>query len=108
AELVPARQILSVLIVDLDPVVVAIADEEPPARVDRERVQARELARAARPVAGLTPLLHEFAGPVELHDSLVGAFAVAVGHEDVAVRADDDVARRAEFVRALARDFPRA
>src|SRR4029078_8524595 len=108
AELIPAREILTVLVVDLDPVVVAIADEEPSLRVDRERVQARELARAARSVPRLAPLRDELAGLVEFHYPLVRAFAVAVGDEYVAVLADDDVARRAELVRALAGDFARA
>src|SRR5262249_31197956 len=55
AELIPTRQIFAVLVVDLDPVVVAIADEEALLRVDGERVQARELARAAWAVARLAP-----------------------------------------------------
>ena len=45
AELRPLVDELAVLIEDLDPVVVAIADEQPAARIDRERVRLIELAR---------------------------------------------------------------
>ena len=44
AELLPLVDELAVLIEDLDAVVVAIADEEPALRVDRERVRLIEFA----------------------------------------------------------------
>src|SRR3954452_5334686 len=44
AELAPLVQECAVLIEDLDPVVLAVADEQPPARVDGDRMRLAELA----------------------------------------------------------------
>ena len=45
AELLPLIEELAVLVEDLDAVVLAVADEQPPLRIDRERVRHVELAR---------------------------------------------------------------
>src|SRR5438105_14490715 len=55
AELAPLVQVVAVLIEDLDPIVLAIADEQPSARVHRNRVRLAHLA-AARSLPA--PLLH--------------------------------------------------
>src|SRR5207237_8929203 len=74
----------------LNAVVLAGADEQPSARVDRNRVR---LADLARPRAFLPPLLDERAGAIEFDDAVVLAVSMAVGDEDVAVGRDDDVRR---------------
>ena len=89
AELEPLGDELAVLVEDLNAVVLAIADEQPAARIERQRVRDVEFA-GAHPF--LAPRLDELAGLVELHDSGVAdrraAAGVSVGDEDVAVRRD--------------------
>src|SRR5580765_7841325 len=63
AELAELFDELALLIEDLNPVVVAIADEQASLRVERERVRLIDLAGAG---AQLAPLLEELAGLVEL------------------------------------------
>ena len=66
------------------------------------------LTRSACAVARLTPCLDELALFIELHDALSRALAMAVGDENVAIPADDDVGRRAELVGAVPRHRARA
>src|SRR5207247_2794794 len=94
AELTELLDELAVLIEDLHPVVVAIADEQPSPRVERQRVRLIELARTG---AQLAPLLDELASLVELQDAIVSG-AVPLGDEDVPVECDDDVVRLIEIV----------
>src|SRR5439155_19909849 len=85
AELMPDVEQLAVLIEDLNAVVLAIADEQPPARVHRDRVRLADLSRARSLRA---PFLQILSGAIELHDTVVFAVAVAIGEEDVAVGRD--------------------
>src|SRR5689334_16010769 len=62
------------------------------------------LADLPRPRSLLAPFLHEGAVLAELDHAVVLAVAVAVGHEDVAVRSDDDVGRLIEEVRPRSAD----
>src|SRR5258708_3613924 len=68
AELEPLGDELSVLVENLNAVVLTIADEEPTARIERQRVRDVEFS-GAHPF--LAPGLDELSGPVELHDSSV-------------------------------------
>src|SRR5690606_40161954 len=56
AELRPARDVVAVLVEDLDAVVGTVCDEQPALRVHGEAVRVAELAGA---FAGLAPLLQE-------------------------------------------------
>src|SRR5262249_1770722 len=82
SELFPGVEQLAVLIENLDPVVLAIADEQPALRIERDRVRLADLIRA---VAFHSPLFEVGAVLAELHDSAVRRPAVTVGDEDVAV-----------------------
>src|SRR5262249_50464296 len=83
------------LVEDLNPVVVAIADEQTSTRIHRQRVRLIELTGAA---AVLAPLLDQLSSLVELQHAVV-AGAVAFGDEDVAVGCGDDVVRLIEELR---------
>ena len=89
AELGPLLDERAVLIENLNAVVVAIADEQAPFGVERERVRLIEFAGRG---TGLTPPLDQLAVLRELQHLRL-ALAVALGHEDVAVSSDDDVVR---------------
>src|SRR5262249_51940863 len=86
AELAPLVEQVAVLIENLDAVVLAVADKQAPARVDRDRVRLAQLAAAGSLPA---PLLDESPVAAELHHPVVLAVAMAVGDEDVAVWRDD-------------------
>jgi uncharacterized protein YbjT (DUF2867 family) len=90
AELMPLRDEPALLIEDLNAVVLAIADEQPSLRVDRDGVRLADLA-VARSLAA--PLLDERSVLAEPHHAVVRAVAMTVGHEDVAVGRRDDVGR---------------
>src|SRR5678816_2876780 len=94
-------QVGAVLVEDLDAIVLAIADEETPARIQRDRVRLADLARAR---SFLAPLLDERAILRELHHAIVLAVAMTVGDEDVAIRPDEDVRGLIEEVRTGATD----
>ena len=98
----PLGQEVAVLIEDLNPVVVAIADEQPALRVHRERVRLIEFVGAR---AVLAPCLDELAVLRELEQVIV-AGAVAFGHEDVAVGRDEDGVRLIEVGSAPLRRRP--
>src|SRR5205809_4842249 len=89
AELLPLGQVLAILIEDLNPIVVPIADKQPALRVHRERMRLIEFVRAG---ASLAPrfdqrtVLREFENAIDRR-------AVADGHEDVAVGRDEHVVR---------------
>ena len=68
AELLPFGEELAVLVEDLQPVVLAVGDEEPALRVERQRVGRRELAR---PGALPAPRLDELAVGGKLDDARV-------------------------------------
>ena len=57
AELTPFVEELAVLIEDLDPVVLAVADEQPAARIHRDRVRLADLAAAGALPAPLLDVL---------------------------------------------------
>src|SRR3984893_3427034 len=99
AELEPLGDERSVLVENLDAVVLTIANEEPAARIERQRVRDVEFP-GAHPF--LAPRLDELSGFVELHDSGVAArraaAGVSVGDEDVAVRRDCDLGWRVELI----------
>src|SRR5882724_4152713 len=88
----------SVLIEDLDPLVLAIGDPEPPAGVDDDPMGNVELAGA---FALSAPGLDEIPVPVELHDARIAACArrMPLSDEYVAVAADGDVGRLVDLPR---------
>src|SRR5439155_26540669 len=98
AKLFPLGDEVSVLIEDMDAVVLTVADEQPSSRIEGKRVNAVELA-AARPL--LPPRLDEFSGLVELHNTRVvcGLIAVSIPDENVAIRSDRDLRWLIEVVR---------
>src|SRR5215510_6673111 len=90
AELLPLGDEIPLLIEDLDAFVAAVADEDPPLRINSDRMRRVELPGArAFPAPGLDELfiLREF------HDACVGVPAMAIVDEDVAARRGDNVAR---------------
>src|SRR5262249_8320204 len=99
AELRPLVDIVAVLIENLDAVVVAVADEQVPARIHRERMRGIDLTRGA---AFLAPGLDEFAGLVEFDDAGIGVAAVSVADENVAIGRDQNRGRSVEGVRTVA------
>src|SRR5207248_9633664 len=101
AELEPLIGQLAVLIEDLAAIVLRLGHEQPSARLHRERVGNVDLARLR---AFLAPRLDELAVAGELDDARVGAPAVSVGHEDIAVGRDENRGGRVEFVRTVAGD----
>src|SRR5204862_5944429 len=68
AELPPGVEELAVLVEDLDPMVATVGDEQPSARVERERVRRSELAGAR---TELPPFLDVLAVLAELDDPSV-------------------------------------
>ena len=90
---------LAVLVEDLHAVVLAVADEEAPLRIHRERVRVEKLSGSR---ARLAPRLDERAVFRELDDAVVPFDTVAVDDEDVAVRGDEDVGRSVELARPVA------
>src|ERR1700674_4275135 len=87
AKLEPLGDELAVLVEDLDSVVLAVADEQPAAGIEGERVDHVEFTWAH---AFCAPRLDEFSVLVQLHDSRVAdgraATGVPVANENVAVR----------------------
>lgn len=73
----------AVLIEDLDPVVLAIADEQASTRVHRDRVRLAELAA---PLSLPAPFLDVLAVLCEPHHAIVLPVAMAVGDEEIAGR----------------------
>src|SRR5262245_12724404 len=94
-ELLPLLKELAVLIEDLDAVVDAVSHEQPASRIHGELMRRAELARTA---AALAPGLDEGAVLGELENAVIGARAVSLRHEDVAVRRHEDVGRLIERV----------
>ena len=84
AELRPLLEELAVLIEELDAVVVAVRDEQPAPRVERERMRYEELSGGG---ARTSPLLQEFAVARELQNPIVRGVLVPVAHEHVAAAA---------------------
>src|SRR3954453_3474233 len=101
AELEPLVDVVSVLVENLDAVVLTIANEEASARIHRQRVRDIEFARAR---AFLPPGLDELAVLGEFYDPRIGVAPVAVGDKNVAIGRDQNCRRRIEFVRAVAGD----
>ena len=99
AKLEPLSDKLPVLIENLDPVVLAITDKQPPLRVERNGVRHIELARSH---AFSSPRLDELSIFIEFHDSGVArrsaSSAVSISDEDVAVRSDRNFGRLVEFI----------
>src|SRR5262249_47322412 len=88
AELLPLFDELTVLIENLNAIVAAIAYEEPPFRIECQRVWHFELPRTRSVPA---PLLDELAVFCELdYTGVAASGAVAVTDKDVAVRCDRD------------------
>src|SRR5215813_2336922 len=89
AELLPLRDEIAILVEDLNAVVAAVADEEPPLRIDCDRMRRVELPGTR---AFPAPRLDEFSILREFHDARVGVPAMPIGDEDVTVRRGDNVA----------------
>src|SRR5439155_4075310 len=96
AEIRPLRDELAALIEHLDALVAAIADVEPPLRIDGDAVRLVELSRLG-PLAA--PPSDELAVLRVLDYPRVGA--LAVGDEDVAVLRDDQIGHAVERVARL-------
>src|SRR4029077_1248509 len=88
AKLPPLLEEISVLVEDLDAAVAAVADEQAPLRVHRERVRRVELAVRT---SLLAPRLDELPFRGELNDARVRVPAVAVSDEDVPVRRGEHI-----------------
>src|SRR3954464_10523108 len=99
AELEPLIDVVSILVENLDAIVLPVADEEPPARIHRRRVRNIELAGAR---AFLPPGLDELAVLGEFYDPRIGVAPVSVGDKNVSIGRDQNCRRRIEFVRAVA------
>src|SRR5262245_37762772 len=101
AELPPFGEKFSILVEDLDAVVGAVGDEQPPARIHGESMRHVEFALS---LARFAPGLDEFTVLGELHDARVRLLAMSVGDEDVAIGRDQDIGRSIEGVGPIARD----
>src|SRR5262249_40356329 len=95
AKLTPLIEELTILIKNLDAVVLAITYKQTSPRIHRDRVRFADFAGSR---TFLSPLLEELSIPVELNDTIVLPIPVAVGDEDVAVRRNHDVRRLVEKV----------
>ena len=95
AELGPGVEERSVLVEDLDPVVGAVADEQPALRVHGQRVRPLQFLRSG-PVTAPEP--DEGAVGRELDNPGVGSPAVSVGDEDLAAGRHQDIGRLVEGV----------
>ena len=99
AELEPLSDELTVLIKNLDPVVLAIADEDPSSRIDCDRMRVIELAW---PHTFSSPKFDELSGFVEFHDAGVPCCrcttAVSVGDIDVSTWGNGNLGRLIERI----------
>src|ERR1019366_2191419 len=89
----------ALLVEDLNSSALAVSDEHPPLGINRDGVQATELARAS---PFLSPRLDELPILGKLHDTLVAGRAMPVCDENVAIRSDRKCAFLIERVRAIA------
>ena len=92
ADVIVDRLLVQIVVEHDDALIAAIGDIDHPFRVNRDRVRRAELQGT---VAARTNGLDEAAVLVELHDPRV---AVAIGHEDVALRIEADVGLSMERV----------
>jgi len=95
APLFPFRDVLSILIEDLNAVVVAVVDEDAALGIHCDGVRYIEFSGAG---AFLSPFLDEGAVLRELNDASVGISTVPVGHEDVAIGSYQNRGRSVEGV----------
>src|SRR6266403_851807 len=101
AKLEPLVDVVALLVENLDTVIAAIGEKEPPARIHREGMGNVHLARTG---ALLSPGLDELAVLVELDDTRISVSAMSIGDEDVAVRSNEHRRWRVEFVSTTAGD----
>src|SRR5262245_5047884 len=101
AELSPFFEEFSVLVENLDAIIIPIADEEPAFRIQSDGVRRVELAWAR---SFLTPRLDELPVLREFHDPSVRIPAMSVRDEDVAIGRGDDIRWLIESVRPVAGD----
>src|SRR5204863_2720736 len=90
SEMRPLLQEAALLIENLNPVVLAVADVDSSLRVDPDRMRSLELAR---PRARGAPREQELAVFIELHYAMV---AISIGHEKIAIRGECDISRTIE------------
>src|SRR5690242_8745723 len=95
AELLPLLHVVSVLVENLNAVVVAISHEQAALRVESQAVRQVELARAS---SLLAPGLDEFSVFREFHDAVVGIAAMTIGNKNIAVGSDGHGGRHVEGV----------
>src|SRR6266566_3486915 len=93
AELRPCREMLALLVEELDAIVAAVGHEYAASRIDGDAVQRVELAGR---VSGLPPRLDELSVLRELHHAVVAVRLVAVRNENVAIGGHRHRARRRE------------
>src|ERR1700730_8317777 len=101
AELLPLRDVVSVLVEDLNPIVVAISDEKAALRIEGQAMRDVEFARAG---SLRSPRLDEFSIFRELHDAVVGIAAVSVGDKYIAIGGDGHSRGHIECVGTIALD----
>src|SRR5258707_1872677 len=101
AELLPLLNVVSVLVENLNPVVVAIADEQAPFGIEGQAMRQVEFARAG---SFFPPRLDELSVFRKLHDAVVGIAAVSIGNKNITIRSDGHRGRHIERVGTIARD----
>ena len=106
AELFPGGKLLAGLAEDQNPVVAAVGDKKPALIVEGQGMGSLELTVAA---AFAAPGIDEFSGGREMHDAgdVTGGgvgrhAAVTIGHEDVAIGRDGDIAGLIQVIGAAA------
>src|SRR5260221_2486398 len=80
AELLPLLKVVSILVENLNPVVVAIADEQAPFGIEGQAMRQVEFPRAG---SFFPPRLDEFPIFRKLHDAGGGMYDVSIGHANI-------------------------
>src|SRR5262249_18045802 len=105
AELEPLVHVVALLIENLDTIVVAVTEEQPPARIHCDGVRNVDLAKLA---AFLSPGLDEDAVFRKFHDACVRVPSVPIGDKNVAVRGGHNCRRRVELIGTVTSHSPLA
>src|SRR3977135_1156978 len=98
AELLPLRDIVSFLVEDLDPIVIAIPDEQPSFRIEGQAMRYVDLPR---PGSLLSPHLDNFPILRELPNAFVAVPAMPVRDKNISIQANCNSGRHIECVRTI-------
>src|SRR5262249_32946178 len=101
AKLEPLLDVVALLVENLDTVIAAIGEKEPPARIHRE---GRGNAHPARPGPLFPPGLDNFAVFAKLDEARFGFPPMPTGNKDVPIRSNKHRRWRVEFAGATAGD----